>query len=365
MTGKRKMWLTAVLGAVLLVILSGCREDAFSPAGCNELCSRDELCDSGFCSNGACRDPDCPDDPDCDCSVAGTCSDPCDHDEGCDWGLVCADGACRDPDCPDEEDCECPATCGEPCSDIVRCEEGLVCTDGACANSDCPDEEDCECSATCGEPSLEAEGVIQPGETVRATLPPGGEAVWTFVAAAGECATIRLEAVDGQGFDPYLELRDDLGHSIAEDDDGWYDLNPRLAEICLANDGWYCVLASAFEGSGDYDLTLELADGPSGGGEIRVGETVTGVLPDGVWHGWHFGAHSGDAITIAMNALDDQLDCYVVLYGPDGQYLDDDDDGGEGFNSLLANVELDRNGFYTIWVTDATGGGGSYELLLE
>jgi len=216
------------------------------------------------------------------------------------------------------------------------------------------------------EPPPEAEGgQIFPGQTTRATLPPGGEAEWYFDADAGQYVSIRVDAVDPDDLDPYMELYDEEGVYLTHDDDGGDGTNVWLAEYRLDDGGTYYIYVSAYEGSGDYDLTVELADSASGGGEIEIGETVTGVLPDGVEHEWRFEGQAGDVITIRMNALDDELDCYVELYDPDDWYVDSDDDGGEDYNSLLEDVELEMDGTYSIWVSDVAGGGGSYELILE
>lgn len=74
-----------------------------------------------------------------------------------------------------------------------------------------------------------------------------------------------------------------------------------------------------------------------------------------------FSGSSGQNVNITMRAdSDSDLDAYLVLEDPDGQYVEANDDGTdmEGYNSRLT-TELSADGTYTIWATtfggEATG----------
>jgi hypothetical protein len=208
-------------------------------------------------------------------------------------------------------------------------------------------------------------GAIYPGETQSGTLPAGGLVVWFFEALQGQYVTIRLSAV-GDGLDTYLELYDGDEVLIAEDDDSGEGTNSAIGELLIAQTGTYFIHVTPFEGEGDYTLGLEMADEPSGGGEIAYGEAVEAMLPYGVEHDWLFEGGAGDVITITMRATDGMLDSYLELYGPDDDWLAADDDGGQDLDALIGGFEVLADGTYRIAAgSSSLGESGAYELALE
>jgi len=208
-------------------------------------------------------------------------------------------------------------------------------------------------------------GPIYPGETVQGTLPLGSRDVWHFDAQEGEYVTIRLDAVDSDALDTYLELYDEDEVLLAEDDDSGGNMNALIADFRVATSGTYYIHVLPYEGQGDYHLGLEISEKPSGGGEIRYGETVEGTLVGGNRHEWAFYGEEGDVVTIAMNEVDELQDCYLELYSPDDVLLTDDDDSGEEFDALIEYYQLPADGTYTIVASSASGMAGRYELVLE
>lgn len=215
------------------------------------------------------------------------------------------------------------------------------------------------------EPEPVERGTIQPGETVEGTLSLGGVDIWNFDAQKGQYVTIRLDAADPYVLDTYLELYDAGGFWLADDDDSGMDTNSVIAGFLIADSGTYYIHASAYDGEGDYTLTLEIAEEPSGGGEIEYGETAQGTLALGDRHEWTFDGEKGDVVTIAMNAGGDQ-DTFLELYGPDDVFLTDDDDSGEDYNALIEYYELPSDGTYRIVACGGLFGvEGAYELTLR
>ncbi|MFQ6100623.1 MAG: PPC domain-containing protein [Anaerolineae bacterium] len=209
-------------------------------------------------------------------------------------------------------------------------------------------------------------GPIQPGEMVEGTLPLGGVDIWYFEVEAGRYVTIRLDAVDPDALDTYLEIYDEDEVWITEDDDGGEGTNSLIAEFPIGSSGTYYIHALTYSGEGDYTLNLEITEEPSGGGPIKYGGTVEGVLAEGVQHEWVFDGEEGNVVNIAMNAVGEELDCYLELYGPDGLLLTDDDDSGEEFNALIEYYELPTDGTYRIVARGGLfGAAGAYELTLE
>ncbi len=209
-------------------------------------------------------------------------------------------------------------------------------------------------------------GPIQPGEAVQGTLPLGGTEVWYFDAQEGQYVTIRLDAVDPDALDPYLEFYNEDGLIIAEDDDGGEGANARIVDLPVIASGTYTIHALTYSGEGDYTLSLEVAGEPSASGTIEYSQTVEGMLTEDMEDGWFFQGSEGDVVTIAMNALGDELDCYLELYDPNGLALTDDDDSGEDLNALIEYYELPADGTYRIVAGGALFGvTGAYELTLE
>jgi len=209
-------------------------------------------------------------------------------------------------------------------------------------------------------------GPIQPGETVQGTLLLGGAEVWYFDAQGGQYVTIGLDAVDSDALDPYLEFYNEDGLIVAEDDDGGQGTNARIMDFPVIDSGTYTIHALTYGGEGDYTLHLEIAEEPSAGGIIEYGQTVEEILTEDMEHGWFFQGSEGDVVTIVMKALDDELDCYLELYGPDGLSLTDDDDSGEDLDALIEYYKLPADGAYRIVAQGALFDiAGVYELTLE
>ncbi len=208
-------------------------------------------------------------------------------------------------------------------------------------------------------------GTIQPGEAIQGTLPLGGTDVWYLDAGEGQYVTIEADAADPEALDLYLELYTEDGLLIAEDDDGGDGVNARIADFPVLEPVTLVVHVLTYSGEGGYSLDVEVSDEPTTGGAIAYGETVQKSLEEGLGQGWFFTGSEGDVVTIAMGALDDSLDCYLELYGPDGQLLTEDDDSGRDLDALIEFYQLPADGTYRVVALDAILEGGTYELSLE
>ena len=97
-------------------------------------------------------------------------------------------------------------------------------------------------------------------------------------------------------------------------------------------------------------------------GRINYGDSVNGSLQGNSDH-WIFSANSGDVITINMTSND--FDTYLELRNNSDTIVRQDDDGGDGYNSLIRNYSINTSGTYTIvargYSSDASG---SYSLSL-
>lgn len=76
-----------------------------------------------------------------------------------------------------------------------------------------------------------------------------------------------------------------------------------------------------------------------------------------------FEGSAGDRVEISMTSTD--FDTYLVLEGPNGNMVSEDDDGGREFNSVL-ETQLPQDGIYTIWAGSFSGTAtGQYRLTLN
>jgi len=96
---------------------------------------------------------------------------------------------------------------------------------------------------------------------------PGGRDLYTFEGRQGQQVRIALDqATPRSPLDPYLELQDPSGRTIAEDDDSGGGPNGvnALIQLTLPATGQYTVVARGFEDTtGPYLLTVSLSEAPS------------------------------------------------------------------------------------------------------
>ncbi len=166
--------------------------------------------------------------------------------------------------------------------------------------------------------------------------------------------------------DPYLRLYNQRGEELAVDDDGAGELNS-LLEFTAPTSGVYFVEASGFAdaSTGGYTLTAREGDIP---GDVTTDMRLTtegdyreGVLsPAGDRDWYRLDLTEGQAVRIALYSLTEgALDTMAVVYGPEGQELARDDDGGDGLNSWL-EFQAPASGAYYLeargFSDDAQGG---------
>lgn len=195
---------------------------------------------------------------------------------------------------------------------------------------------------------------------------------WTFTGRAGQMARVD---VTSQTFDPYVVLRQG-GTPLDSNDDGGEGTNARLATV-LPRDGEYTLVVSAYtEGrqGGRYRVALGFADAPLNAGRtgrITAGRGVSGRLEpgdqrrgDGAYQDeWEFDGRANQEVIVEMRA--DDFDAFLELRDDRGTLVSENDDGGDGTNSLLT-ARLPRNGRYRI-IARSFGDSersGFYELTL-
>lgn len=212
-------------------------------------------------------------------------------------------------------------------------------------------------------------------EPVQGTIRPGSNDVWLFQGEADQTIYIYMRE-DSSDLDSYIDLYDVNGDIVATDDQGGGG-NDALIVYTPEQESALYIVAHGYdlETNGAYELvvsstqpeaiTAVFASFAEDQGEISFGEVVEATIQAGQKHGWTFAGEAGQTVNIFMGALDGQLDSYLILNGPDGEFLAEDDDGGGNYDSLIS-ITLPDTGIYQIEAApyDPEFGEGEYYLEL-
>ncbi|MFB6142300.1 MAG: PPC domain-containing protein [Halorientalis sp.] len=196
----------------------------------------------------------------------------------------------------------------------------------------------------------------------------------TFEGQAGQTVVVRMAS---EAVDPYLVVAGPDGDTVAEDDDGASGTNSELTTT-LPESGTYTIWAGSFSGDATGAYTLSVSEASGAPSEeidltsISYGETAEGYIDDGdgrdpeyddLAEPVTFSGNAGDAVTISMRS--ETVDTFLLLSGPDGTTVAENDDGGSGLNSEITTT-LPESGTYTIWAGSYSGDAtGPYTLSLE
>jgi WD40 repeat protein len=175
--------------------------------------------------------------------------------------------------------------------------------------------------------------------------------VWTFQGEPGQI--VRIFTSDAFSFESPVTLLGPDGNFVTTTDGGL------LAGTSLQNFHYGLTEAGAYTivPNGSESYTLSLAEAVTD--TIGFEEPVRGKTDEATV--WTFTGEAGQIVSIALEDDNSDLNTFVTLFGPDAQLLADDEDGGEGTNSLISELILPVEGVYTI----VPGGGiGDYVLTL-
>ncbi|SFR69557.1 pre-peptidase C-terminal domain-containing protein [Halogeometricum rufum] len=167
--------------------------------------------------------------------------------------------------------------------------------------------------------------------------------------------------------DPYLYLLDSNGFVLAEDDDSGGELNSAISRVRLSASETYTVLATTYapEDTFSYELGVDCILALSAEKWLGCGDTLTKPLESSDETGFRgpnfyhdvigFEGSAGQNVRISMSSAEG--DTYVYLVAPDGEIVAQDDDSGEGTNSLVT-ATLDADGDHyivaTSWAPETT-----------
>jgi hypothetical protein len=145
-----------------------------------------------------------------------------------------------------------------------------------------------------------------------------------------------------------------VGTGVSRDDE------PAVLEPVLAADGEHTIYVAAYQegGTGPYTIELEKT------GEVEIQEDIRSISygervrsrldrsdptdPErgSIAEPVTFEGSAGDDVVVSMSS--GAIDTYLLLAGPGGNIVAEDDDGGTGLNSEI-RTSLAEGGEYTIW----------------
>ncbi len=197
------------------------------------------------------------------------------------------------------------------------------------------------------------------GETQRGLLDAEDQfRLFWFQAQDGD--RVRLQGTYNSETGATLVVYDPQLAEIGRDPSG------RQLQLSLDGDGVYWAgLALNAPGAAEaYSLTLSgsVTDPQTGQATpylMGYNESVDGVIDDAsASQRYQFSGRANDQVIIRMDALQDTLDPFLYLYGPGGEIVGQDDDGGGSPNAQIAAV-LPYDGTYTVVATRFGGAAGS------
>jgi WD40 repeat protein len=122
-----------------------------------------------------------------------------------------------------------------------------------------------------------------------------------------------------------------------------------------------CLTLETNDMTGSAEKVCELA--ASRTTEIQSGETVSGTIQPGADYLWSFSGQEEQVVRIAMDEISGGLDPYLILLGPDGEVLVENDDSGGDLNARIYYL-LPEDGTYLIVAKGYGDSAGEYALSL-
>jgi len=176
-----------------------------------------------------------------------------------------------------------------------------------------------------------------------------------FPFTPNRSGTWEFRTSDNGDSDPMLEIYDSNRRLLDSDDDGGDGLNALITINLEAGQTYYIAAKFWWGGTGDFVLTARHMGGanelPGGGGTVQVnGETEFAFVPSQSGR-WEF-----------RTSNNGNSDPVLEIYDSNRRMIAEDDDGGDGLNSLIS---IDLNAGSTYYVVAKTwwgDSGGSYTL---
>lgn len=197
--------------------------------------------------------------------------------------------------------------------------------------------------------------LIEPG-TYHGFFMSDEDADWYRIRVASQNMSLRIYTEGDQ--DTYIVLYDENGNEITRDDDSGSSYNARITYA--AAPGTYYIEVTEIGGDfGSYDLCFALQDPPrpdsfepdnsmNTAKEIFINAAQNHTFTDSDDEDWvFFNVTRSGNYTITARGEDTDFDTYIELYDEYGDLIDENDDGGDHYDSRLM-VELSPGRYYIL-----------------
>ncbi|GAB4508491.1 MAG: hypothetical protein OHK0046_01100 [Anaerolineae bacterium] len=196
--------------------------------------------------------------------------------------------------------------------------------------------------------AVTAQDSIAVGDTVQGKA-ANANVEYTFEATSGAVVIISLQSTE---FDPKIEVYNDNGELLGEDDDSGGSLNA-LLNFTAPADGTYTLRVTNFIGAANGAFTLSLTGLEATA--IEIGGTTSVQFNGTDNQFFNFEGVKDQVVTIFVDSADQFLDTELTLTGPNGEEVANDDDSGAGTDPALLRIVLPEDGNYTLQLGPSYG----------
>lgn len=215
--------------------------------------------------------------------------------------------------------------------------------------------------------SFESGSALRYGDTVVNAISNNQPNVYySFRAARGDVITLLMRRDSGD-LDPFLQVVDANRRIIAENDDMPGSKDSQIDNLVIENEGNYLIIASRYDGTGDFFLSLQRADrsgvgiSPQVAIPLEPGRPVDNEITNERFQVYYsFQARRDDIITLRMSRINGNIDSYLSLSNAGLQELISNDDIVEGNqNAQIAEYRIPADGTYYVLATRFEGAAGT------
>ena len=190
---------------------------------------------------------------------------------------------------------------------------------------------------------------------------------WQFPVEAGDVITISVAARTGT--DISLTVLDPAGNRIVQQNESPAGEMEIIAGLEAGGSGGYRVVIAEAGGAETYYSILLLNSNYDDyytfifAGMLSYGSSATSSMADYTDQFWFFFGNSQDVVNINV-APNDQSDIFFDLFGPEGDLLQEIDDGEGGNAEQLLNFRLPSTGMYAIRVGEYVYAPSNFTILV-
>jgi hypothetical protein len=183
-----------------------------------------------------------------------------------------------------------------------------------------------------------------------------GEEIWYTVRVTETCFLL----IETSGStDTYLELYDSQRNLLLENDDGGNESNARIETLALRGSNYFVKLRAYGSEYGPFRIMSSYTP-LSDAVELRLGSIITGNISAGQRQLYSVRTTQAGLYTVETTG---DTDTYLEAYDSSYNYIDSDDDGGEGYNASIDIFAEANKVYYLVLRGYNSSESGPYRIL--